>query len=87
MLSGPLEPLFNATEMVDRIEIVAPEPLVRVTLFMRDHEIEFSDRLLDTERPIKIFGNLQGATFQPADQKLPPAASIPDMFMLTIVTS
>ena len=50
MLSGTLEPLFNATEMVDRIEIVDPEPIVRVTLFMRDHEIEFSDRLLARPR-------------------------------------
>ena len=75
------------TEMVDRIEIVGPERIVRVTLFMRDHEIAFSDRLLDTERPIEILGNLQGATFQPADQMLPTAASIHHMFMLTIVTS
>jgi hypothetical protein len=63
MLSGPPEPLFNATKMVDRIEFVDPEPIVGITLFMRDREIEFSDRLLDTERPMKILGNLQSAPF------------------------
>jgi hypothetical protein len=36
MLSGPFEPIFNATEMVDRNEIVDPEPIVRVTLLMHD---------------------------------------------------
>ena len=36
MLSGPIEPLFNATEMVDRVEIVDPVPIVRVTVFMHD---------------------------------------------------
>lgn len=46
MLSRLLEPVFNATKMVDRIEIVDPEPIVSATLFMRDRLIEFSDRLL-----------------------------------------
>jgi hypothetical protein len=32
--------------MVDGTEIVDPEPIVRVAVFMRDRLIEFSDRLL-----------------------------------------
>jgi hypothetical protein len=47
MLSGPFEPLFNATEMVDRNEIVDPEPIVEVGFSAPDQATDFSDRLLD----------------------------------------
>ena len=36
MLSGPFEQLFEGAEMVDRAEIVDPEPNVRVAFLMRD---------------------------------------------------
>jgi hypothetical protein len=37
--------IWAVTTLVDRTEIVDPEPIVSVTAFMRDRWIEFSDRL------------------------------------------
>jgi hypothetical protein len=56
--------------VVDRVEIVNPEPIVRVAFFARSPDVEFSDRLL--ARIIhEGFVNNPGL---PDEQPFPPAA-------------